>query len=214
VSVRPVTPEVLIDVVVDAIARRAADRPWTRVAIDGADAADPGVVADALVAPLRLRGLPVLRVRARDFLRPASVRLEYGRTDTESYLWGRLDDMGLRREVLEPLAPGGTGRVLPSLWDAERDRATRAAYTELPPGGVLVLDGPLLLGKGLPLDLTVHLWLSAGALARRTAPEDAWTLEALTRYADEIGPEREADLLVRYDHPAHPAVVEADPGGR
>lgn len=209
-SVRPVTPEVLIDDIVEAIARRAADRPWTRVAIDGADAADPGAVADALVAPLRLLGMPVLRVRARDFLRPASVRLEYGRADAESYLWGTLDDMGLRREVLEPLAPGGTGRVLPSLWDAERDRATRAAYTELPPGGVLILDGPLLLGKGLPLDLTVHLWLSVGALTRRTAPEDAWTLEALTRYSTQIRPDREADILVRYDHPAHPALVESD----
>ncbi|MFI1580221.1 uridine kinase [Embleya sp. NPDC020630] len=208
VSVRPITPTALVDELVEAIARRAAGRPWTRVALDGADAAEPGALADALVAPLRLRGHPVLRVRARDFLRPASVRLEYGHTDAESYLWGWLDDAGLRREVLEPLAPGGTGRVLPSLWDAARDRATRADYTVLPEGGVLLLDGPLLLGKGLPLELTVHLWLSPGALRRRTPAEDAWTIEALTRYAEEIVPTTEADLTVRYDHPAHPALVE------
>ncbi|GCD98155.1 uridine kinase [Embleya hyalina] len=208
VSVRPITPTALVDELVEAIARRAADRPWTRVAVDGADAAEPGALADALVAPLRLRGHPVLRVRARDFLRPASVRLEYGHTDAESYLWGWLDDAGLRREVLEPLAADGTGRVLPSLWDAARDRATRADYTVLPEGGVLLLDGPLLLGKGLPLELTVHLWLSPGALRRRTPAEDAWTIEALTRYAEEIVPTTEADLTVRYDHPAHPALVE------
>ncbi|WP_020549888.1 hypothetical protein [Embleya scabrispora] len=210
VSARPLTPAALLDELVTAITDRADGRRWTRVAVDGADAADPGAVADALVAPLRLLGHPVLRVRARDFLRPASVRLEYGHTDAESYLWGWLDDSGLRREVLEPLGPDGTGRVLPSLWDAARDRATRAAYTTLPEGGVLLLDGPLLLGKGLPLELTVHLWLSPGALRRRTPTEDAWTLEALTRYADEVVPATEADLLVRYDHPAHPALVEPE----
>ncbi|MGC0415798.1 uridine kinase [Embleya sp. AB8] len=207
VSVRPVTPAGLVDEIVDAITDRAADVPWTRVAVDGADAADPGALADALVAPLRLRGRPVLRVRAHDFLRPASVRLEYGHTDAESYLWGWLDDAGLRREVLEPLGAGGSGRVLPSLWDAARDRATRAAYTTLPEGGVLLLDGPLLLGKGLPLELTVHLWLSPGALRRRTPADLEWTLAALTRYAEEIVPTTEADLVVRYDHPAHPALV-------
>ncbi|WP_406299625.1 uridine kinase [Embleya sp. NBC_00888] len=210
VSARPVTPAGLVDELVDAITRRAGAHPWTRVAVDGADAAEPGVLADALVDPLRLLGRPVLRVRARDFLRPASVRLEYGHTDAESYLWGWLDDAGLRREVLDPLGAGGTGRVLPSLWDAARDRATRAAYTTLPEGGVLLLDGPLLLGKGLPLDLSVHLWLSPGALRRRTPDEQAWTLPALARYAEEIAPATEADLLVRYDHPAHPALVEPE----
>ena len=72
------------------------------------------------------------------------------------------------------------------------------------------MDGPLLLGKGLPLDLTVHLWLSPGALKRRTPAAAAWTLEALERYADEIEPATEADVCVRYDHPAHPAVVERE----
>ncbi|MYW02485.1 uridine kinase, partial [Streptomyces sp. SID3343] len=91
--------------------------------------------------------------------------------------------------------------------DAARDRATRAGYATLPQGGVLLLDGPLLLGKGLPLDLSVHLWLSSGALKRRTPAQDAWTLEALERYAEEIRPSDEADLVVRYDHPAHPALV-------
>ncbi|MYW00556.1 uridine kinase, partial [Streptomyces sp. SID3343] len=123
-TVRPVTPDVLVSELVGAVVRRAEGREWTRVAVDGADAAEPGVLADALVAPLRLLGRPVLRVRARDFLRPASVRLEYGHTDAESYLWGWLDDAALRREVLDPLGPGGTGRALPTLWDAARDRAT------------------------------------------------------------------------------------------
>ena len=74
---------------------------------------------------------------------------------------------------------------------------------------MLILSGPLLLGRGLPLDLTVHLELSPGALARRTPPELAWTLPAYARYRDGGRPGRPlADVVVRMDDPRHPAIVD------
>lgn len=179
--------------------------PWWRVAVDGAPAARTGELADALAAELPALGHPVLRVRATGFLRPASLRLEYGHEDADAYYQLWLDTGALRREVLEPLGPGGTGRVLPSLRDPVTDRSTRADYVQLPPGGVLLLDGPLLLGQGLPLDLTVHLRLSRGALERRTAEAERWTLPAYERYAREALPEETADVTVRADDPRHPA---------
>ncbi|NUS18160.1 MAG: uridine kinase, partial [Streptomyces sp.] len=162
-------------------------------------------LADDLAAALPALGHPVLRVRAECFWRPASLRLEYGHQDVDAYyrLW--LDTGALRREVLDPLGPGGSGRALPSLRDPATDRATRAGYVDLPPGGVLVLDGPLLLGQGLPLDLTVHLRLSPAALERRTGPDDRWTLPAFERYDREVLPETTADIAVRADDPRHPA---------
>ncbi|KJY28967.1 uridine kinase [Streptomyces sp. NRRL S-495] len=208
--IRPISPDRLVELLADRIAALpgAGDRRL-RVAVDGAPAARPGELADALVEPLRLRGLPTLRVPAAGFLRPASVRLEYGKQDADAYhdLW--LDDGALLREVLDPLEPGGSGRVLPSLRDPVTDRATRAPYTELPPGGVLLLDGALLLGRWLPLELTVHLALSPAALERRTASEDRWTLPAFARYAAETIPAEAADLTVRFDDPRHPALVES-----
>ncbi|WP_053651355.1 uridine kinase [Streptomyces sp. XY431] len=208
--IRPISPDRLVELLADRIAALpgAGDRRL-RVAVDGAPAARPGELADALVEPLRLRGLPTLRVPAAGFLRPASVRLEYGKQDADAYhdLW--LDDGALLREVLDPLEPGGSGRVLPSLRDPVTDRATRAPYTELPPGGVLLLDGALLLGRWLPLELTVHLALSPAALERRTAPEERWTLPAFARYAAETIPAEAADLTVRFDDPRHPALVES-----
>ncbi|MFJ8430757.1 uridine kinase [Kitasatospora sp. NPDC094019] len=207
--IRPISPELLVELLADRIAALpGAGTRRLRVAVDGAPAARPGELADALVEPLRLRGLPTLRVPAAGFLRPASVRLEYGKRDADAYhdLW--LDDGALRREVLDPLEPGGSGRVLPSLRDPVTDRATRAPYTALAPGGVLLLDGALLLGRWLPLELTVHLALSAAALERRTAREERWTLPAFARYAAETVPAEEADLTVRFDDPRHPALVE------
>jgi hypothetical protein len=207
VRIRPISPSLLVEELADRIAGTSRTS-WARVAIDGATAAEPGGLADDLVAPLRLRGREVLRVSAGDFLRAASLRYEYGRTNPDEFYTGWLDTGALVREVLGPLEPGGSGRVLPSLWDSVADRATRAAYVTLPPGGVLLLDGALLLGRGLALDFAVHLWLSSGALLRRTPAELQWTLPAYERYERETGPTRLADSVVRVDDPRRPALAD------
>jgi hypothetical protein len=197
-------PEVLADVLVAAASGERAG--VLRVALDGAPVAQPGRLADALVDPLRLRGRPALRVSAGWFLRPASLRLERGRTDPDAFYEDWLDAGGLRREVLDPLGPGGGRHYLPSLWDAGADRATRAGYRTAAAGAVLLLDGALLLGRGLPVDLTVHMRLSAAALARRTPAAERWTLPAFGRYDAEVGPAEIADIVIRADDPRHPAV--------
>ena len=207
-QVRPLTPDALGE----ALADRVGELPLPeggrlRVAVDGAPAAGTGPLADAVAEALRLRGRPVLRVGAADFLRPASLRLEYGHRDADAYYDGWLDTNALFREVFDPLEPGGSGLALPRLWDARADRAVRARPLPVPPGGVLLLDGPLLLGRWLPLDLSVHLWLSPAALARRTPADEQWTLPAFARYEDEVRPAEAADLVVRADDPRRPALV-------
>ncbi|MFF0393408.1 uridine kinase [Kitasatospora sp. NPDC004615] len=211
--VTPISPERLVALLAERIHRLPGpDDPdrRLRVAIDGAAAARPGELADALVEPLRLLGRPVQRVSAGDFLRPASVRFEYGKQDPDAFhdLW--LDEGALLREVLDPLEPGADGRMLPTFWDPATDRSTRARYLELPPRGVLLLDGPFLLGRWLPFELTVHLTQSAAALARRTPADQHWTLPAHERYRTETDPAELADLTVRVDDPRHPALVEPD----
>lgn len=202
--IRPVRPSALVDSIVAMI----CDGTVSRVAVDGAPSASPGDLAGSVVDGLRPRGRFALHVPASGFYRAASLRFERGRTDADAFYEDWLDAGALTREVLGPLGEGGTRRVLPSLWDAGLDRATRAAYVEVPPGGVVVVSGALLLGAGLDFDLTVHLGQSAAALARRVEPELRWTLPAYGRYADEVMPELVADVAVRVDDPARPALVE------
>jgi hypothetical protein len=178
---------------------------WPRIALDGPPAAEPERLAEALAEELRLRGRAVQRVPAGGFLRPASLRLEYGHRDADAYYGRWLDDNALFREVFTPLDPGGSGRILPDLYDPVTDRATRSPYRRLDPGTVVLVDGPLLLGRWFPFDLSVHLLLSAAALARRTPQDRQWTLPAFARYQDEVQPVRSADLTVRLDDPRHPA---------
>ncbi|MGW0546417.1 uridine kinase [Streptomyces altiplanensis] len=179
--------------------------PWLRAAVDGAPAARTGEITERLAEALRLRGRTVVVVGAEGFLRPASLRYEFGKEDPDSYYDGWFDIGALRREVFGPLEPGGTGRVLPDLWNPATDRATRSPYVRLPAGGVLLLHGPMLLRHWFPFDLTVHVRLSAGALERRTEERAKWTLPAFARYEREVRPGETADALVRADDPRHPA---------
>jgi hypothetical protein len=206
VPVRPITADGLVDELADTIGT-AAPGTRLRVAVDGAPPALPDRLADRLVDPVRLRGRQALPVRAADYLRPASLRLERGRTDPDAFYDDWLDTDGLAREVLGPAGPGGSGRVLPARWDATADRSSRADYVTLPAGGVVLVAGALLLGRGLDFDLTVHLVLSPAALARQVDAADRWTLPAYARYATEVDPERVADIVIRMDHRDRPAVV-------
>ena len=206
VRARPVSPAALVEEIADLLQSRESDSRL-RVAIDGPPAAEPDRLADALVDPLRVRGRPAVRISTADFLRPASVRLEFGRDNPDSFYTGWVDESGLTREVLEPAGPAGSGRILTRLWDARIDRAAREPYRTLPPGAVLLVSGSLLLGGGLAFDVAVHLQMSAAALARRTPPDERWTLPAYRRYADEVDPAAFADVVVRVDDPRRPAVV-------
>ncbi|MEU9120692.1 uridine kinase [Streptomyces sp. NPDC048506] len=215
-----ITWERLIDALAERLATmEAADGSrWLRVGIDGAPAlglsasleqggaaSAPGYLAGRLAEALRIRGRSVHKAGAFGFLRPASLRLEYGREDPDAYHDAWFDRQALWREVFQPLEPGGTGRVLSDLWDPVADRATRSGYVTLPPGGVLLLHGPLLLGHWFPFDLTVHLKLSPAALVRLTPEDQRWTLPAFARYEAETRPEEAADIVVRVDDPRRPA---------
>jgi len=206
VRARPISPELLVEHVAEAIAGLPRDRR-VAVAVDGAPPTRTGELAARLVEALRLRGRAAVPVAAGDYLRPASLRYELGREDPDLFYTEWLDLKAIDREVLAPIGAGGSGRVLPRLWDAAADRAYRAQYVQVAPGGVVLLEGPLLLGAGLAFDLTVHLSMSAAALARRTADQDAWTLPAYQRYDEEQDPVGTADIAVRCDDPRRPALV-------
>ncbi|HKE66728.1 MAG TPA: uridine kinase [Micromonosporaceae bacterium] len=205
--IRPSSREQLIAGVAET-AMDLADGRRARVAIDAAEALQPDSWAADVVTVLRSLGRYALHVSVRDFLLPASQRLEFGRTNPDAFYEGWRDENALRREVLEPAAADGTGRVLPALWRTDIDRSARADYVDVPTGGVIVVSGEFLLGGSLAFEYAIHLDCSSQALQRRTPPEFAWTLPAYARYDQEVAPSTIADLVVRLEDPRRPAVVE------
>lgn len=208
--VEPVSEALLVERVVQLVLARGegtgdqdADGTPLRLLVDGHPSTHPELLADALVVPLEAAGRPVARVSVRDFLRPRSLRLERGREDSDSLLHDWIDVGALNREVLTRVVD--RREYLPSLRDPDTDRATRVGYSSAAPGTVVVLDGALTVGRGLDVDLVVHLALKPATLRRRTPPAEAWTIPAYERYAQET--EGAPDLVVRVDHPDHPALV-------
>ena len=162
------------------------------------DGVGSGALADDMVPGLAAAGRAPLRVAAEDFWRPAGERFQFGREDADHFRTGWLDAAALDREVLSR-----SDSYLPALWDVARDRSARRAREPVPPGAVLVVDGVLLLGRGLPYELTVHVALSAAALRRRGVPE--WQLPAFAAYDREVRPGELCDVLVRAEDARRPA---------
>ncbi|MEC3918269.1 hypothetical protein [Nocardia sp. CDC160] len=192
-----ISPEGLLDL----IAERAMAMPgYTVIAVDGADAADPVSVAKGVAERLRAQGRPAEVVSLHDFVRPASVRLEYDRDSEFTYRTGWFDYAAVNREVVKPLRD--SGRYLPALWNERADRSARARIREAVDGTVLLIAGPMLLGRGLDFDLTVALRMSPAALRRHTSPDQMFTVEGLLEH----GQADDADLVIAWDHPDRPAV--------
>ena len=195
-ALQPRTPETLADDLVEHLAGRAG---LVRVLLDGHGTAE---LADALVPGLAARGRAPLRVRGRDFLRPAGERFERGREDEEHFRTRWLDAAALEREVLVRAA---AGEHLPALWDGERDRSYRRAREPVPDGAVVLVDGLFLLGRGLTCELSVHQALSPAALRRRGVP--AWQVAAFEAYDRQVRPGEVCDVLVRAEDARRPALL-------
>jgi hypothetical protein len=196
----------------------AAGRPGersraVRVAVDGPVTADTRDLAGEVVDAVTATGRAAAGVHADDFLRARSLRLEYGE-DAEAYYERWYDLAALHREVLVPLAPGGSGRYLARLRDPVTDRPYREPARPAPPGLVLVVDGRFLAGRepAGAFDLVVLLEVSPAALARRLPDREREPVaQAWQRYLDQEAPGPRAGLVVRFDHPDHPAAVRPSP---
>lgn len=201
-----VTPQLLTGHLIELIDRHHPGHHPLRVALDAPGWVDTVPLAETLCTGLPAAGHPTGVVWARDFYRDASLRFEYGKTDLESFYAGWLDTGALQREVLRPLAAPDGARYLPALRDPVTNRSARAEPVPLPPSGVLLVCGELLLGGGLDFDLAIHLAVSRAARKRQAPEQLRWTLPAFDRYDLDADPVGRADAVVRYDDPDHPAL--------
>ncbi|MQY21866.1 nucleoside/nucleotide kinase family protein [Nocardia macrotermitis] len=199
-SFSPVTVDALFSLVLD----RALVLPgYAIVAVDGADPADPLGFAETVADRIRTRGRACATVSLHDYVRPASLRLEFGR-DEMSYRTAWFDYAGLNREVLQALRE--RGQWLPALWNESTDRSARATTVSAKPETIVLVAGPMLLGRGLGFDLSVELRLSEGALRR--AEVEPFVVAALLRHRRDA--DQDPDILVAWDHRDRPALRLGD----
>ncbi len=195
----PSTPLALAE----QIARLSGSLPSVAVvAIDGPDCAQPSRLAKLVGAAVESHNRPSAVVSLHDYVRPASLRYEFGHEDGLSYRTIWFDYPALDREVITAARTKRT--LLPKLWDEPTDRSARSIRVPVHERAVIVIAGPMLLGRGLEFDVSVRLDMSEAAMRRHTPEADLWTVDALLEHRSEVS--EEVDFEVRYDHPARPAV--------
>ncbi len=177
-----------------------------RIGVDADPSWGGESLADEVADELRRRGRPTIRASTRWWWRAAALRLEYGHTDPISLRRGWVDTAALRRELLDPLRPDGSGRHLRRLRDPATDRSVREPSEQAGENTVVVLDGPFLADLDLGLDAVIGLRVSAATVRRSLPPERAWWAPVLIGYLTDPRRAVAAAVEVAADHWDAPAV--------
>ncbi|GAB3764692.1 nucleoside/nucleotide kinase family protein [Microlunatus parietis] len=192
-----------------------------RIAVDGGTGAGKSTLADELADEFRRRGIWAVRACADFFKVPVELRTADG---VESMF----DRPALRRELLEPLLPGGDRLVRTASWDGwtQRDLLDRPQLA-VPEDGVAVVDGVMITTAPELRELwTLRIWVSAGTDTRRermVVRDALWSddpsPEALRKrfdrryqpdeekYRFESGVEAIVDAVVDNDDPGRPVLT-------
>ncbi len=195
-----------------------------RVAIDGPDAAGKTTLADELASALHVRGRTVIRASIDGFHRPRAERYRRGEDSAEGYYQDSFDHPALRRELLDPLGPGGTRRYRRAVFDFRLDAPQAVPPATAPDDAVLVFDGVFLLRPELVgcWDLTVFVSVGFDETLRRALERDVQLFgsreEVERRYRSRYipgqrlyfaaaHPREAADLVVYNDDPARPLLA-------
>ena len=139
------------------------------VAVDGVDGSGKSTFAAGLADAYG--GRPVLVVHEDDFLNPRQVRYRLGRDSPEGYFLDTYDLPALIANVLDPVAQG---RITPAVFDHRADAPVIAETVEVPPNGVVIVEGMFLHRDELAgrWDLSVFLDVPFVETVRRMAARD------------------------------------------
>lgn len=194
------------------LAERIAALPVTtpsRVAVDGVDGAGKTMFADELVGAVRAAGRPVVRASVDGFHHPRATRHRRGRASPQGYYADSYDYDEFRRQLLNPLEPGGSWQVRTAVFDHRTDRAVVRQPEMVPTDGVLVVDGIFLhrpelcrywhFSVLLDVDVTVSVARCAardGTPAAVDDPANARYVEGQRLYFDDAEPRTRASVVV------------------
>lgn len=199
-----------------ALAVRIRERSGTgsgifRVGIDGVDGAGKTTFADRLAQVLEAIGVTVIRAGIDGFHQPKAARYARGIDSPEGFYRDSYDLAALKRELLDPLAPGGSGQFRRAVFDVKSDKPVERPRETAPRSGVLLFDGIFLHRPELKgaFDLTVFLDVPFEESYRRMAKRDGSDpnpRSPLNRryvlgqklYLDDCVPQTRASILVDF----------------
>lgn len=215
------TPAALLAALAVRIREKAVLEPTTyRVGIDGVDGAGKTTFADRLGQVLTAIGMPVILASIDRFHHPRAIRYAKGQDSPEGFFVDSFDLAALKRELLDPLAPGGSGVFRRAVFDHRRDQPVMAPAETAPPGAVLLFEGIFLHRPELrgSFDLTVFLDVPFAQSYRRMAERDGCDPDpqhpanrryflGQQLYLSSCEPQSRAGILIDYADFDNPSIV-------
>ncbi len=202
--------ERVLHTIVDRI--RSLDTGRVRVAIDGPTAAGKTSLGHELAGVLADAGRDVFRASLDDFKRPWAEAHLYDRTSGEGYYRNAYDVEAARRLLLEPAGPDGDGVVALCSIDPITQIRHDDTTVQMPPDGVLIVDGLFTLRPELATCWEYRVWVHVDIPlsvhrgvqrdAEREGHEQAEALHqerygrALKIYIAEVDPMVHADIAI------------------
>ena len=206
--------------VVAAVAERvqALGDQRLRVAVDGFTGAGKTSFGHELAEALAPR--PVLRASLDDFKKPWRDAHLYDRKSGEGYYRNAFDCEAMRRLLLEPAGPMGSGEVVLCSIDPITSVDHTADVTLAPSDAVLVVDGVFAFRPEIDDCWDLRVWLDVSrevSIARGEARDAEWgEVESVhrTRYAvaadvylSEVDARSRADMVIDNTDFARPRIV-------
>ena len=183
-----------------------------RVGIDGRTASGKTTLGDELAGHLAGRGREVFRASLDDFKRPWAERHLYDRASGAGYYRNAFDLNAIRRLLLEPAAPNGSGNVALCSIDPLTQINHQSAQLAMPADAILVVDGVFAFRPELNHCWELRIWLDTDlelsvrrGTARDVSRDGPQLVETLHRdrygalenlYAAEVDPIVVADMVI------------------
>jgi uridine kinase len=194
-----------------AVLRHVADRITAvgsgriRVAVDGLTAAGKSSFAHELATWVAAAGRPVLRACLDDFTRPWSERHLYDRSSGAGYYANAFDYTAVRRLLLDPAAPDGTGVCALCSLDPLTQTDHSAVTVQAAPDAVLIVDGVFAFRTEINdcWDLRIWLDIPPQTSLHRSVRRDSGNGRA--------GPEAETTHRTRYQPAEQLYIAEHSP---
>ena len=130
-----------------------------RVAIDGVDGAGKTTFADELETVLEPSGRDIIRASVDGFHHPRNLRYRLGRDSPTGFYRDSYDYGALKRWLLEPLSPGGSGCYRTAVYDAQAETPVTVPEQLARAGFILLFDGIFLHRPELLAVWDLSVWL-------------------------------------------------------
>ena len=209
----------LLELLAENIASVTRPHP-VRAAMDGVDGVGKTTLANELVAPLRRRGVPVIRASIDGFHNPRAVRYRLGRSSPEGYFRDSFNYEALKNVLLDPLGPDGALRYRRAIFDYRADSEVSPPLEEAPRNAVLLFDGVFLLRPELLGYWDISCFLDApftttiprcahrnGGSPDVNAVENRRYVEGQKLYLQQCDPKRKATIVIDNANLMSPAIL-------